>query len=137
MKLFDKKKPANTPPDNAPPEIQKDEEILARVEERHSSDEGFGKFMRHPVQMLTEKPENILILTIPVAIIVFVIGLVLQVSKYGVVLALTTTGIDDYFLLAVLVAAVPPCTSGSETLNESEKSQYITAKLLPGRCRNE
>ncbi|GAB7016522.1 type II secretion system F family protein [Methanogenium cariaci] len=106
MKLFDKKKPANTP-DNAPPEIQKDEEILARVEERHSSDEGFGKFMRHPVQMLTEKPENILILTIPVAIIVFVIGLVLQVSKYGVVLALTTTGIDDYFLLAVLVAAVP------------------------------
>lgn len=106
MKLFDKKKTEDKAQDAAP-EIGKDEEIFARVEERHRSDEGVGKFMRHPVQMLTEKPVNILILTIPVAIIVFVIGLILQVSKYGVFLALTTTGVDDYFLLAVLIATVP------------------------------
>lgn len=106
MKIFDKKKPEDNT-QKTKPEIQKDEDIAARVEEHHRSTEGMGKFMRHPVQMLTEKPINILILTIPIAIIVFIIGLILQVSKYGVFLALTTTGIDDYFLLAVLIATMP------------------------------
>ncbi|MDE4909062.1 type II secretion system F family protein [Methanogenium marinum] len=106
MKLFDTKKTDDNAHDT-PSQIQTDEEIIARVEEQHRSNEGIGKFMRHPVQVLTEKPMNVLILTIPVAIIVFVIGLILQVSKYGVFLALTTTGIDDYFLLAVLIASIP------------------------------
>jgi flagellar protein FlaJ len=106
MKLFDAKKP-DTKAYDAPTETQQDDDILERVEEQRRSSEGVGKFMRHPLQVLTEKPVNILILTIPVAIIVFVIGLILQVSKYGVFLALTTTGIDDYFLLAVLIATVP------------------------------
>ena len=106
MKIFDTKKPDDKAQDTQS-QAQTDEEIIARVEEQHRSNEGFGKFMRHPVQMLTEKPINVLILTIPIAIIVFVIGLILQISKYGVFLALTTTGIDDYFLLAVLIATIP------------------------------
>lgn len=106
MKLFDTKKQEDNP-HNTTPEIQKDEEIVARVEEHHRSSEGLGKFMQHPIQMLTEKPLNILLVTIPLAIIVFMIGLILQVGKYGVFLALTTTGIDDYFLLAVLIATIP------------------------------
>lgn len=106
MKIFDsKKKEENN--HNTTPEDQKDYEIMERVDEHHRSREGLGKFMRHPIQMLTEKPINILILTIPIAIIVFMIGFIIQVSRFGVFLALTTTGIDDYFLLAVLIATVP------------------------------
>jgi len=106
MKLFDTKKKEDITHTNTP-EDQKDHEIIARVDEHHRSLEGLGKFMRHPIQMLTEKPINILILTIPIAIIVFMIGFIIQVSKFGVILALTTTGIDDYFLFAVLIATVP------------------------------
>lgn len=106
MKIFDTKKSEDRIRDTTP-EIQNDEDIVARVEEHRRSSEGLGKFINHPIQMLTEKPINILILTIPIAIIVFVIGLIIQVSNHGVFLALTTTGIDDYFLLAVLIATIP------------------------------
>jgi flagellar protein FlaJ len=106
MKLFDKKKNDDNAEAQAQ-EIQTDEEIFARIEERRRSEEGMGKFIHHPIQMLTEKPENVLILSIPVAIIIFVIGLIFQISKYGLFFALTTPAIDDYFLLAVLVATIP------------------------------
>ncbi|MFA5394831.1 MAG: type II secretion system F family protein [Methanomicrobiales archaeon] len=106
MKLFGTKKPEDNPQEE-PQEILDEKDIFSRIEERRRSEEGFGRFINHPIEVLTEKPENILIVTIPVAIIVFVIGLVIQVSNYGVYLALTTTGIDDYFLLAVLIASIP------------------------------
>ena len=53
MKLFDAKKPDNKAYD-APTETQQDDDILERVEEQHRSSEGVGKFMRHPVQVLTK-----------------------------------------------------------------------------------
>ena len=57
--------------------------------------------------MLTEKPVNILIVTVPLALIIFIGGFVSSVMSYGVGVLFTSTLVDDYLIFAVLVAIVP------------------------------
>ena len=57
--------------------------------------------------MLTEKPVNIFIVTIPLAIIIFIGGFVSMVMSYGIQVLFVSTIIDDFLVLAVLVAIVP------------------------------
>ena len=105
MKLFDKKE--NDPAEPLSPELKREEDILTKVEEQHKAREEIGRFMKHPVQVLTEKPLNILIVSIPVAILIFFIGLVYLISQYGLITAFTTTVIDDIFLLSLMIACIP------------------------------
>jgi flagellar protein FlaJ len=110
----------NTPSDKSPQGPEKPKaaglpsaegeinEISARLERERQSREGLGKFFRHPFQVLTERPENILILSIPLAFLLFVGGFIYLVrSTGGISFLFTTTTLDDFTVFAVLIAIVP------------------------------
>ncbi len=82
-------------------------EISNKLEHERSTREGLGKFLKHPLQVLTEKPINILIVCIPVSIIVFIAGFVMMVQTYGVQVLFTSTVVDDFAILAVLISVIP------------------------------
>jgi archaeal flagellar protein FlaJ len=83
-------------------------EITARLEQERQSREGLGKFLKHPLQVLTERPENILIVCIPLAFLLFIGGFIfLFKSTGGISFVFTTTTLDDFAVFAVLIAIVP------------------------------
>jgi len=83
------------------------DEITKNLERDRKTREGFGKFLKHPFKVLTERPVNIFIVTIPLALIIFIGGFVSTVMSYGIQILFTSTIIDDFIVLAVLVAIVP------------------------------
>lgn len=92
------------------PEKTSDEEqkqITKKLEAERQSREGFGRFLKHPVQVLTEKPENILIVCGPLALIVFFGGFLSMVKAYGINVIFTSTVVDDFLVFAVLICIIP------------------------------
>ena len=83
------------------------DEITKNLERDRQTREGLGKFLKHPFKVLTEKPVNIFIVTIPLALIIFIGGFVSSVMSYGIQVLFTSTIIDDFLVLAVLVAIIP------------------------------
>jgi flagellar protein FlaJ len=83
------------------------DEITRGLERDRQTREGVGKFLKHPVKVLTEKPVNILIVTIPLALLIFIGGFISSVASYGIDVLFTSTIIDDFTVFAVLVAVVP------------------------------
>jgi flagellar protein FlaJ len=83
------------------------DEITRNLDRDRQTREGLGKFLKHPFKVLTEKPVNIFIVTIPLAIIIFIGGFVSMVMSYGIQVLFTSTIIDDFLVLAVLVAIIP------------------------------
>jgi len=83
------------------------DEITRNLERDRQTREGLGKFLKHPFQVLTEKPVNIFIVTIPLALIIFIGGFVSMVMSYGIQVLFKSTIIDDFLVLAVLVAIIP------------------------------
>jgi archaeal flagellar protein FlaJ len=57
--------------------------------------------------VLTEKPENILIVCIPVGLLFFIIGSIFMIRSYGLSVLFKTTSIDDLAVFAVLICIVP------------------------------
>jgi len=82
-------------------------EISAKLEQERKTRQGFGRFMKHPIQVLTEKPENILIVCIPLSLLLFIGGTFFMVRSYGMSVFFTTTSIDDFAVFAVLITIVP------------------------------
>jgi flagellar protein FlaJ len=83
------------------------DEITRSLEHERSTRQGMGKFLKHPVQVLTEEPINILIVSVPLALIIFIGGFISMVASYGIQVLFTSTVIDDFIVFAVLVAVVP------------------------------
>ncbi len=83
------------------------DEITRSLERERQSREGLGKFLKHPFQVLTEKPVNILILSVPIALIIFIGGFISSVTSYGIDVLFTSTLVDDFLIFAVLIAIVP------------------------------
>ena len=83
------------------------QEITQKLDHERQSREGFGRFLKHPLQVLTERPENILIVCIPLALIVFIGGFIYCVRAYGMQVLTKSTIVDDFAVLAVLIAIVP------------------------------
>jgi flagellar protein FlaJ len=83
------------------------DEITKNLERDRQTREGLGKFLKHPFKVLTEKPVNIFIVTIPLALIIFIGGFVSSVMSYGIQVLFISTIIDDFLVLAVLVAIIP------------------------------
>ena len=83
------------------------DEITKNLERDRQTREGMGKFLKHPFKVLTERPVNIFIVTIPLALIIFIGGFVSTVMSYGIQALFTSTIIDDFIILAALVAIVP------------------------------
>ncbi len=82
-------------------------EITVKLERERKSREGIGKFFKHPLRVLTEKPENILIVCIPLSLIIFIGGFISMVRSYGIHVLFTSTVIDDFAVFAVLVSIIP------------------------------
>ncbi|MGA2918835.1 type II secretion system F family protein [Methanoregula sp.] len=82
--------------------------ITARLDQERQKREGIGKFISHPFQVLTERPENILIVSLPLAFLLFIGGFIyLFKSTGGISFLYTTTTLDDFAVFAVLIAIVP------------------------------
>jgi archaeal flagellar protein FlaJ len=82
-------------------------EITAKLEQERKTREGFGRFMKHPIKVLTERPENILIVCIPLGLLFFILGTFYLVGTYGISVVFKTTSIDDIAVFAVLICIVP------------------------------
>ena len=82
-------------------------EITTKLEQERQTREGFGRFMKHPLQVLTERPENILIVCIPLGLLFFIGGFIYLVRSYGISVLFKTTTIDDFAVFAVLICIVP------------------------------
>ncbi|HEX3001685.1 MAG TPA: type II secretion system F family protein, partial [Methanoregula sp.] len=94
------------------PDLSTDEEkqlgdITTKLDHERQSRAGFGRFLKHPVRVLTERPENILIVCIPLALLVFFGGFILMVQTYGISVIFNSTSVDDFLMFAVLIAIVP------------------------------
>ncbi|MFA6224941.1 MAG: type II secretion system F family protein [Methanoregula sp.] len=82
-------------------------EITRKLEHERQTREGIGRFLKHPFQVLLEKPINILAVCIPLALIVFIGGFIFSVRSYGVQVLFKSTIVDDFAVFAVLIAIVP------------------------------
>lgn len=82
-------------------------EITEKIAYQKKVQEGFGKFLKHPMTFIRENPTNVLYISAPIAIIIFAAGLIFVVSNYGVLSLLEDTLIDDVIVWATLIAVVP------------------------------
>nr|WP_320161542.1 type II secretion system F family protein [uncultured Methanoregula sp.] len=82
-------------------------EITKKLEHERQSREGFGRFLKHPLRVLTEKPVNILIVCLPLSLIIFIGGFFYLIRSYGMSVLFNATTVDDFAVFAVLVAIVP------------------------------
>ncbi|MDD3406537.1 MAG: type II secretion system F family protein [Methanomicrobium sp.] len=104
MSLF-KKKEIKT--ENISESERQQREILNKIEERKQKNEGFNRIFEHPIEVLTEKPENILLVSMPIAFIFFFGGVISSVMEYGIKSLLTSTFVDDLFVFALIIALLP------------------------------
>jgi flagellar protein FlaJ len=82
-------------------------EITTRLDQERQTRSGLGRVMKHPIQVLTERPENILIVSIPLGLLFFMGGFIYMVWAHGLSILFATTVIDDFAVFAVLIAIVP------------------------------
>jgi archaeal flagellar protein FlaJ len=82
-------------------------EITGKLETERKNREGIGRFLKHPLKVLTEQPVNILIVCIPLSLIVFIGGFISMVQTYGIKVLFTSTVIDDFAILAILISIIP------------------------------
>ena len=104
------------PRSQAPPPLSKSEmdsvekelgDISGKLDTERQSREGIGRFLKHPLKVLVEKPENILIVCIPLSLVVFFGGFVSMVKMYGIQVLFNSTVIDDFAVAAILISIIP------------------------------
>jgi len=88
-------------------EVEQLNEITTKLEHERQSREGLGKFFKHPLQVLTERPENILIVCLPLGLLVFIGGFIFMVQSYGLKVIFNSTSVDDFLVFGVLIAIFP------------------------------
>ncbi len=82
-------------------------EITTKLEQERQTREGLGRLMKHPIEVITEKPENILFVCLPISLLFFVIGSAYMIRSYGLSVLFKTTTVDDFAVFAVLICIVP------------------------------
>src|SRR5271169_175447 len=82
-------------------------EITKKLEHERQSREGFGRFLKHPLSVLTESPVNILIVCVPFSLLLFIGGFIAMVKTYGIQVLFNSTVIDDFAVWAVLISVIP------------------------------
>jgi flagellar protein FlaJ len=83
------------------------QEITGKIAAQKKIQEGFGRFLKHPLKFIREPPTNVLYISVPLAIIFFVSGLTIIVTNYGIRALLSGTLIDDVIIWSALIAAIP------------------------------
>jgi flagellar protein FlaJ len=100
-------------------------EIEEKLEYDRAHRMGFGRFIRHPLKVLIEKPINILIVCLPVSLLFFLIGTATMIRQYGLSVMFTTTIIDDIAVISILIAIGPLAilyTRESKRINKLEEA---------------
>ncbi|MDD1663158.1 MAG: type II secretion system F family protein, partial [Methanomicrobiales archaeon] len=106
--------------------------ITDKIAYQKKVQEGFGKFLKHPMAFIRENPTNVLYISAPIAIIIFVAGLIFIVSNYGIISLFEDTIIDDVIVWAALIAVIPlAAIQYSET-----KRVYSLEESLPNFFRD-
>lgn len=82
-------------------------EIFEKIESKRKRREGFNRILESPFKVLTEKPENILIVSAPVGMLFFIFGFVSIISSYGLISLLNSTLIDDIFVISLFIVLTP------------------------------
>jgi flagellar protein FlaJ len=68
---------------------------------------GALRFVKHPFKTLFEKPINLLYVSIPAGLIVFIVGLFMVLSQGGPAALLTGTFIDDVIVFTIVIMLGP------------------------------
>jgi len=84
-----------------------EQEIEDKLAYDRAHREGFGRFIKHPLKVLLDKPINILIVCLPISLIFFLVGTVTMIRQYGMTVLFTTTIVDDITVIAILIALGP------------------------------
>ncbi len=84
-----------------------DVEIHERIIDYHAHLSGFGRLTRYPLKVLFDKPINILFVSLPIALLVFLAGTGMLIQGYGFNVILTSTAVDDVIMVTLLIALVP------------------------------
>jgi flagellar protein FlaJ len=105
---------------------KKEKEIEKKLEHGRKSRQGIEKVIRHPMKAITEKPINILIVTVPLAMIVFIFGTALLIRDYGVSILFYATTVDDVAIIALLIVMVPLAVLD---FRESQRIKHIEDAL--------
>ncbi|MDD2472367.1 MULTISPECIES: type II secretion system F family protein [unclassified Methanoculleus] len=86
---------------------EQDQEIFSKIESRRKYQEGFYRFVKHPLRAMIEEPATVLFVSIPIALLFLIGGSLSLILSYGVGVLFTTTMIDDIFVFSLLIAIVP------------------------------
>lgn len=86
---------------------KEEQEIVTKIDTRRKMQVGLGRFMKHPIEVLTETPTNSLIATVPLAFLFFIVGFSFIIVDYGWWALFNTTMIDDVVVIAVLIPVIP------------------------------
>jgi len=101
MGLFEKKKSAEPSAD------PKSDEIYSRIDTYYHYSEGALRFVKHPFRTLFEKPINILYVSVPAGLLVFIIGLSMVIQQGGPEAILTNSFIDDIAVFTTIIIVGP------------------------------
>jgi flagellar protein FlaJ len=81
--------------------------IIDRLDRERKLREGFGRFLKNPLKVLTEQPTNILILSIPIALLILIVGSSILIASSGLEALFNTTYFDDVLVISVLIGLTP------------------------------
>lgn len=86
---------------------QESSAIISRIEKYKATEFGIGRLLKHPFQVITEKPLKSLFVTVPVALAFFFIGTAIVIEHEGINALFTSTAIDDLAVFALLIVSIP------------------------------
>lgn len=89
------------------PEEEAAKKILDKIDLHREYTEGNLRIIRHPLRTLTEKPINVLFASVPLGILVFIIGFSIAIQDGGIGSLLTKSFIDDVVVVTLLVMLTP------------------------------
>lgn len=89
------------------PDEEAAKKILDKIELHRQYSKGNLRIIRHPFRTLTEKPVNILFASVPLGIIVFIIGFSMAIQKDGIISLLKNSFIDDVIVIMLLIILIP------------------------------
>lgn len=82
-------------------------EIFEKIDSKRKRQEGFNRILESPIKVLTEKPENILIVSAPIGLLFFIFGSISVITNYGLIAIINSTLIDDIFIITILILLIP------------------------------
>ncbi len=86
---------------------KQDLQISDKIKSHHARMEGITKIKYNPIAVLTEKPVNVLILTLPLAFFTLIVGSIYIIYEYGIGVLFNSTLIDDILVISLLIALLP------------------------------